>query len=267
MNQEEFTMESPIKYPERGNILGVGVSAINMQQALDTIDYWIRTHDPHYVCVTPAHAIMDCYRSSELRRIYNHSGLTTPDGMAIVWLLKWQGFQNVERVYGPDLLKAVCQRSLENGYRHYFYGGAPGVAERLSQKIDQKYSGLQIVGLDSPPFRELTPQEDEAAVQKICAANPDIVWIGIGSPRQECWMIDHLKRVGAPVMIGIGAAFDFISGNKPQAPPWMQRNGLEWFFRLANEPRRLWRRYLLNYPRFAVLVLLQLIGLKQYPMN
>jgi N-acetylglucosaminyldiphosphoundecaprenol N-acetyl-beta-D-mannosaminyltransferase len=267
MNQELFTTESPNKYPERGNILGVGVSAINMQQALDTIDQWIETRDPHYVCVTPAHAVMDCYRSSELRQIYNHSGLTTPDGMAIVWLLKWQGFRSVERVYGPDLLQAVCRQSLSNGYRHYFYGGAPGVAERLSEKLVKKYNGVRIVGLDCPPFRELTPEEDEAAVQRMCAANPDIVWIGIGSPRQERWMVDHLKRVGAPVMIGVGAAFDFISGNKPQAPRWMQKNGLEWFFRLASEPGRLWRRYILSYPRFTMLVLLQLMGLKQYPLN
>jgi N-acetylglucosaminyldiphosphoundecaprenol N-acetyl-beta-D-mannosaminyltransferase len=260
-------MEKTINYPERGNILGVGVSAINMQQALDSIDRWIKTREPHYVCVTPAHAVMDCYKSSELRQIYNASGLTTPDGMAIVWLLKWQGFHKVERVYGPDLLQAVCQQSLTNGYSHYFYGGDVGVAERLSQKLVQKYNGLRIVGLESPPFRELTFEEDQAAVERIFAAKPDIVWIGIGSPRQERWMVDHIKRVGAPVMIGIGAAFDFVSGNKPQAPLWMQRNGLEWFFRLINEPERLWRRYLLNYPRFTMLVLLQLMGLKKYPIN
>ena len=260
-------MEKQIKDPERGNILGVGVSAIDMQQALHSIGQWIVARDPHYVCVTPAHAVMDCYRSSELRQIYNRSGLTTPDGMAIVWLLKWQGFRNVERVYGPDLLQAVCQQSLINGYSHYFYGGAPGVTERLSKKLLQKYHGLRIVGLDSPPFRDLKPDEDEAAVQRMRDANPDIIWIGLGSPRQERWMVDHLMRVGAPVMIGIGAAFDFISGNKPQAPLWMQRNGLEWFFRLTSEPGRLWRRYLLNYPRFTMLVLLQLMGLKQYPIN
>jgi N-acetylglucosaminyldiphosphoundecaprenol N-acetyl-beta-D-mannosaminyltransferase len=267
MSQEVITRDAQNKYPDRGNILGVGVSAINMQQTLDTIHQWINTRDSHYVCVTPAHAVMDCYRSSELRQVYNRSGLTTPDGMAIVWLLKWQGFQKVERVYGPDLLQAVCKQSLSNGYRHYFYGGAPGVAERMSLKLVNRYNGIRIVGLDCPPFRELTPEEDEAVVQRMSAANPDIVWIGIGSPRQERWMVDHLERVGAPVMIGIGAAFDFISGNKPQAPRWMQRNGLEWFFRLASEPGRLWRRYLLSYPRFILLVLLQMVGLKQYPLN
>ncbi|MDR3572907.1 MAG: WecB/TagA/CpsF family glycosyltransferase [Anaerolineaceae bacterium] len=257
----------PVKQPERGNILGVGVSAINMQQALDSIDQWVRIRSPHYVCVTPAHTVMDCYRSFDLRQIYNCSGLTTPDGMAIVWLLKWQGFRKVERVYGPDLLQAVCQQSLTHGYSHYFYGGAPGVAESLTQKLVQKYHGLRIAGIECPPFRELTSEEDEAIIDKICAANPDIVWIGIGSPRQERWMVNHLEKVKAPVMIGIGAAFDFVSGNKPQAPLWMQRSGLEWFFRLANEPRRLWRRYLLNYPQFVVLVLLQMMKLKRYPMN
>src|SRR5271157_2129787 len=238
-----------------------------MQQALCSIDQWIKTRQVHYVCVTPAHAVMNCYWSSQLRHIYNCSGLTTPDGMSIVWLLKLQGFRKVERVYGPDLLQAVCQNSLTHEYTHYFYGGAQGVVERLSQRLIQKYSGLGIVGLESPPFRELSPEEDEAAGQRMRTANPDIVWIGIGSPRQEKWMADHLKRVGAPVMIGIGAAFDFISGIKPQAPKWMQRSGLEWFFRLLSEPKRLWRRYLLHYPYFAMLVLLQQMGVKKYPIN
>lgn len=251
----------------RLNILGVGISAIRMEDALRKIDEWIETRQPHYVCVTPAHAIMDCQRDPKLASIYNRSGLTTPDGMAIVWLLKWHGYRNVGRVYGADLVRAVCRASLKKGYRHYFYGGAPGVAERLAQKLQRDYPGLQVAGIESPPFRELTAAEESAMIERIRAARPDLVWVGIGSPRQERWMSKHVTRLGAPVLIGVGAAFDFLSGVKPQAPPWVQRIGMEWFFRLLSEPRRLWRRYLLGYPRFVALVLLQRLGLKRYSME
>lgn len=244
---------------QRCNILGVGVSAINMPQALQTVADWINERSPHYICVTPAHAVMDVYRDDNLREIYNHSGLTTPDGMAIVWLLNWYGYSEVERVYGPDLLLAVCAQSVERGYRHYFYGAAPGVAQKLANELQNSFPGLQVVGVESPPFRALTPEEDAEAVTKIRSANPDFVWVGIGSPRQERWMCDHLDLLEVPVLVGIGAAFDFLSGNKPQAPLWMQHSGLEWFFRLISEPRRLWRRYI-RYPKFVVLAVLQRLG-------
>ncbi|NMC78312.1 MAG: WecB/TagA/CpsF family glycosyltransferase [Chloroflexi bacterium] len=251
----------------RLNILGVGVSAIGMADALHKVDEWIHTRQPHYVCVTPAHAIMECQRDPKLADIYNHSGLTTPDGMAIVWLLKWYGYAGVERVYGPDLLQAVCQVSPARGYRHYFYGGTPAVVAQLAQKLQRSYPGLQVVGFESPPFRPLSEAEDAAGVERIRAAQPDVVWVGIGSPRQERWMQAHLDRLEVPVLVGVGAAFDFLSGAKRQAPPWMQRMGLEWFFRLLSEPGRLWRRYLLGYPQFVVLVLLQRLGLRRYSIE
>lgn len=252
---------------DRCHILGVGVSAITMAHALETIECWIKKSQPHYICLTPAHAIMECYNHPELRQIYNHSGLTTPDGMAIVWLLHWYGYRGVERVYGPDLLLATCERSVEQGYRHYFYGGAPGVPEELARKMQARFLGLQIVGVESPPFRSLTTEEDEAVVRRIRTAHPDIVWVGIGSPRQERWMKNHIGRLDVPVLVGVGAAFDFLSGNKPQAPLCVQRSGLEWLFRLITEPRRLWRRYLLQYPRFVVLILLQILGIKHYSVE
>lgn len=253
-------------YP-RHDILGVGVSAINMQQALAAMDYWIKTRSPHYVCVTPAHAIMDCYDYPPLRQIYNHSGLTTPDGMAIVWLLRWAGYAGVERVYGPDLLLAACAAFEGNGCRHYFYGGATGVAERLVSRLQAQFPGLQVAGFEAPPFRELSSAEDEEVARRIRAAQPDILWVGLGSPRQERWMSAHLERLDVPVLVGVGAAFDFLSGNKPQAPRWVQRSGLEWLFRFLSEPRRLWRRYLVNYPRFVTLVLMQKLGLKKFPAH
>lgn len=252
---------------QRVNILGVGVSAITMQHALDFIAEWIQRREPHYVCLTPAHAIMDCYDRKELRKVYNRSGLTTPDGMAIVWLLHSYGFPFVERVYGPDLLLTVCGLSLEKGYRHYFYGGTPGVAEKMVENLHKRFPELQVAGIESPPFRALTEQEEASLVARVRSAAPDVFWVGLGSPRQEAWMADHLEKLGVPVMAGVGAAFDFLSGNKPQAPRWIQRSGMEWFFRFLSEPTRLWKRYLLNYPRFVGLVLLQKMKLINIPLE
>jgi N-acetylglucosaminyldiphosphoundecaprenol N-acetyl-beta-D-mannosaminyltransferase len=253
-------------YP-RGNVLGVAVSAINMADALAALRGWVERRETHYVCVTPAHAVMACVDQPDLRLIYNQSGLTTPDGMPIVWLLRRAGFKQVERVYGPDLMLASCGALRQVGCRHYFYGGAPGVAEKLAARLSAQFPGLQVVGLESPPFRELSPVEDAAVVARIRAAQADIVWVGIGSPRQERWMSAHVQALQAPALVGVGAAFDFLSGAKPQAPRWMQRSGLEWLFRLASEPGRLWKRYLLNYPRFVALVLLQELGLKRFPID
>ncbi len=248
---------------KRVNILGIYINAINIQQTIDTINIWIRSQYSHYICVIPAHSIMRCYRNPELRKIFNCSGLSTPDGMVIVWLLRLQGFPAVERVYGPDLMHAVCQRSLETGWRHYFYGGEPGVADRLSEKLKTEYPGIRITGVYSPPFHELTTDEDNEIIAKINQAQPDIVWVGIGSPKQEQWMSDHVGKLNATVLIGVGAAFDFLSGRKHQAPRWIQRSGFEWLFRLASEPRRLWRRYA-DYPLFVLLIMLQLLHLKHF---
>jgi N-acetylglucosaminyldiphosphoundecaprenol N-acetyl-beta-D-mannosaminyltransferase len=249
---------------ETGNILGVRINAITMASALQAIEDWIQLRQPHYICVTPAHSVMECYDHPDLRNIFNHSGLTTPDGKAIVWLLRAKGFRFVERVYGPDLMRAVCRQGVEKGYRHYFYGGASGVGEKLTEVLQQQFPGLQVVGVDFPPFRKLTAEEVEAEQTRIRDAQPDIVWVGIGSPRQEIWMSENIDRLNVPVLVGVGAAFDFLSGNKRQAPGWVQRNGMEWFYRLVSEPRRLWRRYLLGYPCFAVLVALQALGLLRF---
>ncbi len=250
----------------RVNLLGVGISAINMELALKMFEDWVGQRSRTYVCVTPAHAIMDCYHQPELRTIFNRSGMTTPDGMSVVWLLKWRGQRRVERVYGPDLMRSVCNQSVQKGWRHYLYGGGPGVPEMLKTTLETQYPGLQIVGTYSPPFRPLTEKEDHEVVEQINAANPDIVWLGLSTPRQERWMSDHRERLNAPVLVGVGAAFDFISGRKPQAPRWMQRSGLEWLFRLATEPVRLWPRYR-QYPLFVGLVLAQMLGLLEFPMD
>jgi len=249
------------------NVLGVGVSAIDMEMALEQIRDWIEGGDRTYVCVTGVHGVMESRRDEHLRRIHNRAGMVTPDGMPLVWLSRLKGHTHVERVYGPDLLLAACDKSLQTGWSHYFYGGGLGVTKKLAAQLSKRYPGLKIAGTGAPPFHPLTKEEDEVEIAQINAAHPDLLWIGLGTPKQEYWMADHLGRVDAPVMIGVGAAFDFHAGIKQQAPCWMQRSGLEWLYRLASEPRRLWRRYLVNNPLFLILILLQLSGVKRYPIE
>jgi N-acetylglucosaminyldiphosphoundecaprenol N-acetyl-beta-D-mannosaminyltransferase len=248
------------------NILGVLISPITMGDALRAIEGWVVARTPTYVTVTPAHAIMDAYRDPDLRRIFNDAGLTTPDGMAVVWLLRLHGYRNVGRVYGPDLMLEMCRSGLEKGYRHYLFGGEAGVPQELERRLGERFPGIRIVGVESPPFGAISAAEDRAAVARINDARPDVVWVGLGSPTQERWMAAHRGSLEAPVLIGVGAAFDFITGRRPQAPRWIQPLGLEWLFRLGAEPRRLWPRYR-QYPRFALLALAQLAGLRRFPVG
>ena len=249
---------------ERVNILGVRVSAINMTMAIDTINTWIQEKRQNYVCVTPVHSIMLCQDDENLRHIYNTAGLVTPDGMPVVWLCQLQGFRHVERVYGPDLMMAICQHSMSNGYRHFFYGSTTSTLRQLEANLKDRFPNLQVAGSYSPPFGPLTVEEDEEIINIINAAEPDIVWVGLGAPKQELWMYEHLGRIKAPTLIGVGAAFDFHANVKKQAPLWMQRNGLEWLFRFISEPHRLWRRYLINNPLFIFLILLQYLKSRRY---
>lgn len=246
--------------PDCVNILNVRVSAINMEIALETIGKWIASRESHYVCVTGVHGVMESQQDEHLRQIHNAAGLVTPDGMPLVWLSRLLGFRHVERVYGPDLMLEVCDRFTKHGYRHFLYGGAPGVADQLADRLCSRFPGLNIVGTYCPPFRALSADEEQAAISHINKANPDIVWVGLSTPKQERWMADHVGRLNAPVLVGVGAAFDFHAGIKRQAPIWVQRSGFEWLFRLITEPRRLWRRYLTNNPRFVWLILQQLMG-------
>jgi N-acetylglucosaminyldiphosphoundecaprenol N-acetyl-beta-D-mannosaminyltransferase len=250
----------------RENLLGVGISAVNLDQALERIQAWAKGGHRTYVCLAAAHSLLDCQRDAELRKVFNASGLTTPDGMPLVWLLRLRGHEHVTRVYGADLMRSTCAASVPLNLGHFFLGGGPGVAERLSRSLSSRTPGLRVCGWLSPPFRPLSPEEDRGLVEEINAAKPEILWVGLGSPKQEHWMAEHRSRIDAPVIIGVGAAFDFLSGHKPQAPRWMQRSGLEWLFRLAHEPRRLWRRYA-AYPLFLLLLTLQATGLKRYRLD
>lgn len=259
-SSRELLEAADVLRPLRVDVLGVGVSAINMAQAVAIIESWIAKREPHYVCITGVHGVMESQRDERLREIHNQAGLVTPDGMPLVWLSRLWGQRHVQRVYGPDLLLACCQRSIERGYTHYFYGGAEGVPERLVARLSARFPGLRVKGALSPPFRLLTPEEDAEIVDRINDAKPDIVWVGLSTPKQEWWMHRHRERLTAPVMVGVGAAFDFHAGLKSQAPHWMQRSGLEWFFRLLSEPRRLGPRYLVNNPAFVWRVLQQVAG-------
>ncbi len=248
----------------RTNILGVGVSQLTMPLAVKTIAEWIQQRHRGYVCVSNVHIITECQRDPVLRRIHNQADLVTPDGMPLVWVSHWMGQKQVRRVYGPDLMLAVCEAGVAQGFRHYFYGGAEGVAQILIAHLTERFPGLQVAGYDCPPFRTLSEAEEEAAIAQMNACQADIIWVGLGAPKQEHWMANHRSQLDAPVLIGVGAAFDFHAGIKKQAPGWLQRNGLEWLFRLLTEPGRLWRRYLINNPWFLWMIFLQMSGLKHY---
>lgn len=250
-----------IGQPQKADILGVNVSAINIPMALDVIDGWIDRREQNFVCVRDVHGVMLCQEDEELRKIHDQAGLVTPDGMPLVWISKWLRYHDVDRVYGPDLLLAMCERSLERGYRHFFFGGGDGVAPLLKNRLQARYPTLNVVGTYTPPFHRVSEQEDESVTQRINTLCPDIVWIGLSTPKQEKWMAAHLGRIEAPVMIGVGAAFDIHAGVKKQAPHWMQRVGLEWLFRLVSEPRRLWYRYVILGPKFLLLLIRVALGI------
>jgi N-acetylglucosaminyldiphosphoundecaprenol N-acetyl-beta-D-mannosaminyltransferase len=248
---------------ERVNILGVGVSAVNMDQALERIDVWVADGKRQYVCVCPVHSIMECRRSEVVRAIFNAAGMVTPDGMPVVWAARWSGHPHVGRVYGPDLMLAVLERQR---HRHFFYGGGPGVAKRLAESMKRRFPQVDIAGILEPPFAPLDQLCTPEAAQAINDSRPDVVWVGMSSPKQDRWMAQMRPLLDAPVLIAVGAAFDFHTGAVRQAPLWMQRSGLEWLFRLAVEPRRLWRRYLVDNPWFLWELALQKTGLRRFEL-
>jgi N-acetylglucosaminyldiphosphoundecaprenol N-acetyl-beta-D-mannosaminyltransferase len=207
------------------------------------IEHWIARRSPTYVCIAGVHGVIESLGHPRLRKIRDDAGSVTPDGMKPV-------FDRTRRVYGPDLMRTLSALSVSRGYRHFYYGGDHGVADRLKQTLIRSYPGLQVVGTLTPPFRPLSPEEDDAVIAQINAAKPDIVWVGLSTPKQEFWMAAHVGRLDAPVLIGVGAAFD--AGIK-RAPRWMRRSRLAWLFRLLQEPRRLWRRYFTIVPQFAIL--------------
>ena len=244
---------------DRTDILGVQVSAINLADAVEAVERCIRERRRDYVCVTGVHGVMESRRDGALRDIHNRAGLVTPDGMPLVWLSHLLGRSRTQQVCGRDLMRALTAVSALHGYRQFYYGGGEGVAETLRQTLTAAYPGIVVAGVLCPPFRQLTREEDELVINTINATTPDIVWVGLSTPKQERWMAEHRGGINAPVMIGVGAAFDFLAGTKRQPPVWMQQNGLEWLFRLCSEPRRLWRRYTYIVPGFLLLAASELL--------
>lgn len=251
----------------RFNVLGVGISALTLAQATDLVVGTRGRRRVGYICLGTVHSLSEARRDPGFRQVLNGSWLTTPDGMPLVWLARQLGHPEVTRVYGPDLLLAVCEAGRATGLRHYFYGGAPGVADELVRRLSARFPGLAVAGTESPPYRPLTAEEFTALQARIAAAAADVVWVGLGTPKQDRFMADAWSRLDAGVLIGVGAAFDFHSGRLRQAPRWTQRSGLEWLFRLGQEPRRLAYRYLVYNPLFVLRVLAQLAGWKRYPLE
>jgi len=244
--------------PPRFRVLRSHISALSLEQAVTIMQGWIEQHERHYINLCTADTVLQAYDNPELARILDESGLAAPDGMPLVWLGRRQS-RTTGRVYGPDLMLQMCGAGLQRKTRHFFYGATPDVLEDLKANLERKNPGLVVAGTLAPPFRPLTATEETETARMINAARPDIVWVGLGTPKQDFWVAHFRTLLEAPVMVAVGAAFNFHAGHIPQAPRWMMRCGLEWFFRLIVEPRRLWRRYLLGNPRFALLVMRQKI--------
>jgi N-acetylglucosaminyldiphosphoundecaprenol N-acetyl-beta-D-mannosaminyltransferase len=243
-------------------IIGSRVDPVNYAQAIHQVVVWAQQHESRYVCAANVHMLMEAYDSPEFRDIVNGADLVTPDGMPLVWMLKSMGYPQQERVYGPELTLKLIEAAATQEISVGFYGGTVETVAQLTTSFKEKYPNLQIKYSYSPPFRQLTPTEDESVILAMNASGAKILFVGLGCPKQERWMAAHRGRIRA-VMLGVGAAFDIHAGQKPQAPPWMQHAALEWLFRLVNEPHRLWRRYLQHNPRFLVLALMQLLGFRQ----
>lgn len=263
----DIQIDTALSQASRMNILGVGVSTINMNDAVELSDTLIRSGNRHYICVTDVHTVIEAQSDSALRFILNHSFLTTPDGVPLVWIGRMLGHRRLRRVYGPDFLIEMCKVSAQRKYRHFFFGGKPGVVENLTAKLADRFPGLEIVGAYTPPFRPLTQVEEQELERMVQEARPDILWVGLGSPKQEKFMAHFCGRLDAKLMVGVGAAFDIHSGAVKEAPQWLKNMGLQWLHRLALEPRRLWKRYSICIPSFIWGISLQFLGIRRFSIG
>ncbi len=237
------------------SLLGVNISRVDPALAVKQILEWVRQDHKTYVCVAPVSTLVDAKRDPKYLQAVNKAGMVTPDGMPVVWLAQARGCKDIKRTYGPDLLLEACDRGQDLGLRHFFYGGTDATLWKLKQKLEEVFPRMLVVGTYAPAFHPGIWQEKAQIIDRINSLEADIVWVGLGSPKQDFWMQVHRPLLNAPVIVGAGAAFDFCSGVKPQAPRWMQRCGLEWFFRLWCEPKRLWKRYLIGNSLFIFYVI------------
>ena len=258
-------MPAPNKSEGKFSLLGVFVSLVQIPEVIQRMEAWINERSGcHFIAVTGMHGIVEAQRDPAFKSVLNSADLAVPDGMPLVWLARWRGHSLRRRVYGPELMESFCEQTAFRGYRHFLYGGKPGVADRLADTLQVKYPGMMIAGLLSPPFHTLLADEDDKIISMINDSKSDVVWVGLSTPKQERWMFEHRDRMKAAVLVGIGAAFDFHTGLKRQAPRWMRERGFEWLFRLLTEPRRLWRRYLVYGSQFVYWVALEQLGLRKW---
>jgi N-acetylglucosaminyldiphosphoundecaprenol N-acetyl-beta-D-mannosaminyltransferase len=248
----------------RANVLGVGVHATNLEEAVTVSDHVLQSGSRGYVCLTGVHGVMEARRDPKLRRILNAATLCLPDGMPTVWVGRAQGHSAMARVYGPDYMLGLCRLSVAKRYRHFLYGGRPGVAEALRQKLEERMPGIEIVATYTPPFGTLSAKQEGELREHVAASRPDILWVGLSTPKQERFMAEHLGKLDVKLMAGVGAAFDIHAGLISDSPGWIKACGLQWLDRLRKEPRRLWRRYLRNNPAFLWNLALQTAGLKRF---
>ncbi|MGB8802820.1 MAG: WecB/TagA/CpsF family glycosyltransferase [Candidatus Acidiferrales bacterium] len=245
------------------HVVGVRVHAIQLDGAVAQIERLIESRETgRYVAVTGMHGIAESRQDACFREILNKAALVVPDGMPLLWLGRWHGHSLRRRVTGSELMLAYCQET-GSRRRHFFYGGAPGVAEDLARRLHEQF-GITIAGTHTPPFRPLTKAEDIEVAKQVKAAAPDVLWVGLSTPKQERWMYEHREKLKVPVMLGVGAAFDMNSGRLKRAPAWMRESGLEWFYRLLSEPRRLWRRYLVIIPQSMWSISLELCHIRKF---
>lgn len=247
------------------DVLGVKISAVNLKLAIELADEWITAGNPGYICATGVHGVMEAQSDLDFRRILNHACINAPDGMPMSWVGHLQGFREMDRVFGPDFMTAMCRLSVERGYRNFLYGGKPGVTELLSEKLQRKFPGLQVVGTYTPPFRSLTPKEENEILVQVRKSKPHILWVGLSTPKQERFTAQYVDRFQVPLLVGVGAAFDYHTGRVHDCPAWVKRAGLQWLHRLMQDPRHLWRRYFRNNPAFLWHIAWQISGLREYP--
>jgi len=247
------------------NVLGVEVDALNVGGALACIEDRLKDSEPSgYVCVTGVHGVIEARKDEAFKAILNSAFLNVPDGMPLVWVGRKNGFRQTGRVYGPDLMLALCELSVAKGWNHFLYGGKPGVAEELKDNLERRFPGIRIAGTYCPPFRDLNREEEVKLAGMVAGCKPHLFWVGLSTPKQERFMAKYLSILDVKVMLGVGAAFDVHTGRIKDAPEWVKNAGLQWFHRLCQEPLRLGPRYLGMIPKFVFLEILQLLGILKF---
>jgi N-acetylglucosaminyldiphosphoundecaprenol N-acetyl-beta-D-mannosaminyltransferase len=251
---------------DRANVLGVGVHAVNLPLAASIVDRAVSDGRKGYVCVTGVHGVMEAQHDSFFKQTLDRAMLVVPDGVPTVWMGHWEGFHEMGRVFGPDLMKEVCRQSVTTGRTHFLYGGRPGVVDQLKHILESWYPGIRVVGTYTPPFRPLSLDEKSDLQAMFSELSPDIVWVGLSTPKQERFMAEYIHLLDCRIMIGVGAAFDIHTGLIKDAPQWMKSAGLQWFHRLCQEPSRLWKRYMVNNSAFLIQVAMQFMGIKRFEL-